>query len=330
MAGTAVSETLGRLELHIADETSRWEEQLRYVDHDFYHTAAYHRFSEEQGEGKAFLAVYQESESRRLLWPYLLHPIDGLGHERLGHEAYFDVTSVYGYPGPLGLGCDGDEPFLQRAHDAMLDVWRSQRAVSAFTRLHPILENHRLLPARCPASQRGEIVSIDLKQDPQTTWLGYRRDVRRGIRKARRAGVTVAEDVEVRQLDRFIDLYHQTMHRVGAAESYFFSRDYFRRFFDRMGSRAYLMTAELDGRMLASGIFVECDGIVQFHLSGSDDEFLHLTPTKLLLDGVRLRAAERGNHSFHLGGGRVETATTFSSSNRASRNGRILFTSGVR
>ncbi len=303
MASTAVSETLGRLELHTADEASRWEEQLRHVDHDFYHTAAYHQFSEEQGEGKAFLAVYQESESRRLLWPYLLRPIDGLDEEGLGHEAYFDVTSVYGYSGPLGLGCDGDEPFLQRAHDAVLDVWRSQRAVSAFTRLHPIIENHRLLPAQCPASQRGETVSIDLTGDPETTWLAYRKTLRHDIKKAKRAGVTVTEDVEVRQLDRFIDLYHQTMQRAGAAESYFFGRHYFRRFFDRMGARAYLVTAALGGRMLAGGIFVECDGIVQYHLSAGDEEFRHVTPTKALLDEVRLRAAQRGNHSFHLGGG---------------------------
>lgn len=297
MAGTAVSETLGRLELH-TPESSRWDEQLRYVDHDFYHTAAYHRFSEEQGEGKAFLAVYQEDGSRRLLWPYLLRPIDGLGR-----DGYFDVTSVYGYPGPLGLGCEDDEPFLRRAHEALLDGWRSQRAVSAFTRLNPVLENHRLLPAACPASQRGETVSIDLTCDPETTWLAYRKTLRHDINKARRAGVRVAEDVEVRQLNRFIDLYHQTMRRAGAAESYFFGRDYFRRFFDRMGSRAYLMTAELDGRLLAGGIFVECDGIVQYHLSASDEEFRHLTPTKPLLDEVRLRAAQRGNHSFHLGGG---------------------------
>ena len=102
MAGTAVSETLGRLELHTADDPSQWDEQLRYVDHDFYHTAAYHQFSEEQGEGKAFLAVYREGDNRRLLWPYLLRRIDGLGS-----GGYFDVTSVYGYPGPLGVGLRG-------------------------------------------------------------------------------------------------------------------------------------------------------------------------------------------------------------------------------
>ena len=175
--------------------------------------------------------------------------------------------------------------------------------MSAFTRLHPILENHRLLPGNCPASQRGQTVSIDLTQVPEAIWLGYRKDVRPYIRKARRAGVVVTEDTDLRQLDRFIDLYHQTMRRVGAAESYFFGRDYFRRFFDRMGSRAYLMTAELDGRMLAGGIFVECDGIVQYHLSAGDEEFRHLAPTKALLDEVRLRAAQRGNHTFHLGGG---------------------------
>ena len=302
MAGTSVSEALGRLDLLTSDDTSRWDEQLRHVDHDFYHTAAYHLFSQEQGEGEAFLAVYQEGESR-LLWPYLLRPINGLGSTGLGTERYFDVTSVYGYPGPLGSRCEGSERFRQRAYDAILDAWRSQRAVSAFTRLHPLLANHRLLPTSRPASQRGQTISIDLTDDPETASRAYRKTLRHDIKKARRAGVAVIEDVELRRLDRFIELYHQTMHRAGAVERHFFSPDYFRRFFDRMGSRAYLMTAELDSRMIGGGIFVECDGIVQYHFSAGDEEFRHLAPSKLLLDEVRRRAAARGNHTLYLGGG---------------------------
>ena len=298
MPATVASEALGRLEHYTADQTAQWEEQLRCVDHDFYHGAAYHQFSQQQGAGEAFLAVYKESDSHRLLWPYLRRPIEGLGSE--GH---FDVTSVYGYPGPLGLGCEGDRPFLQRAYASILDLWKSQHVVAAFTRLHPILENHRLFAPQCPPTPRGETVSIDLTQDPEAIWLGYRQHVRRYIKKARRAGVVVTEDTALRQLDRFIELYHQTMHRKRAAKSYFFKRAYFHEFFERLGSRAYLMTAALDGRVLAGGIFVECGGIAQYHLGASEEASLRLAPTKLLFDEVRLRAAERGNHSFHLGGG---------------------------
>ena len=298
MPATVASEALGRLEHYTAGQTAQWEEQLRFADHDFYHSAAFHQFSQEQGEGEAFLAVYKENDSRRLLWPYLRRPIEGLGS-----EGYFDVTSVYGYPGPLGLGCEGDEPFLQRAYDSICDLWKAQRVVAAFTRLHPILENHRLFAPQCPPTPHGETVSIDLTQDPEAIWLGYRKDVRPYIKKARRAGVVVTEDTDLRQLDRFIELYHQTMQRKRAAKNYFFSRDYFRRFFERLGARAYLMIAELEGRVLAGGIFVEYDGIVQYHLSASDEEFRRLAPTKLLLEEVRLRSAERGNHTFHLGGG---------------------------
>ena len=312
MPATVASEALGRLEHCTADQAAQWEEQLRFVDHDFYHSSAFHLFSQEQGEGEAFLAIYKEGDRRRLLWPYLLRPIEGLGG-----EGYFDVTSVYGYPGPLGLGCEGDEPFLQRAYDSICELWKTQRVVAAFTRLHPLVGNHRLLPQRCRASQRGETISIDLTQGPAAIWRGYRKNVRTDVKKARRAGITVAEDVELRQLDCFIGLYHQTMRRKRAGENYFFSGDYFRRFFERLGTRACLMIAELEGRILAGGIFVEHDGVVQYHLSASDEEFGRLAPTKLLLEEVRLRSAERGNHSFHLGdgtGGNSDSLFQFKSS----------------
>ena len=55
--------------------------------------------------------------------------------------------------------------------------------------------------------------------------------------------------------------------------------------------------------MAAAGLFVETRGIVQYHLSGTDDAFRDVQPTKLMLHFVRAWARDRGNHVFHLGGG---------------------------
>jgi hypothetical protein len=45
------------------------------------------------------------------------------------------------------------------------------------------------------------------------------------------------------------------------------------------------------------------DGIVQFHLSGTAEDHLRLSPSKLMIDQVWRAARQSGARLFHLGGG---------------------------
>ena len=126
-----------------------WAEWLAAVAHDFYHTAAYHRFSQACGEGEAFLAIYGD-RAKFVAWPYLLRRVaDSAGLES---SRFTDVTSVYGYPGPLVCNCADDGVFLASAWEALVKVWRKQDVVTVFTRFHPVLENHQWLSGFCLTS----------------------------------------------------------------------------------------------------------------------------------------------------------------------------------
>ena len=270
------------------EEWSRWLEAL---PHDFYHTAAYHRFSQESGEGEAVLAVYGSRE-RFLAWPYLLRP---LGQLR-------DITSVYGYSGPLAFGCQShDDPFLNRARREIRELWRSEQAVSAFTRLHPLLENHRWAG---DAAASGSTVSIDLTLDEAVIWRDYQPGLRNRIHHGRRLGLATEIDEPWRRLEDFAGFYQATMLRNHAAPSYFFSVDYFHRLKRALGSHAWLFLTRCRGDIAAAGIFIEYGGVVQNHFSVNNQKYLHLAPTKVLLDDVRRWAKARGTRVFHLGGGR--------------------------
>lgn len=286
----------GQLDVIPVSNVTSWREALDGVEHDFYHEAAYHQFCQTHGEGEAFLAVYRE-ENSALLWPYLLRPIEGFGAEN-----YCDITSVYGYPGPLAKGASPD--CAHRGLSAVKEHWRSRNAVTAFTRLHPLLGNHALLDGAAPAEESGSTVAIDLRLSAEEIWRGYRKTLRYEIRRARKHGLKVTPDRDLAKLARFVDLYHETMTRNRAAPLYFFGFDYFTALFEAFAGRAHLFTV-CDGEVVvAGGVFVETDGIVQYHLGGSDSRYANLAPAKLLLDEVRLWAAARGHHYLHLGGGR--------------------------
>jgi lipid II:glycine glycyltransferase (peptidoglycan interpeptide bridge formation enzyme) len=55
--------------------------------------------------------------------------------------------------------------------------------------------------------------------------------------------------------------------------------------------------------LAAAGLFIATDGIVQYHLGGTDERYLALAPSKLMLDFVWRWALEESQNVFHLGGG---------------------------
>jgi Acetyltransferase (GNAT) domain len=308
-------------DLHIIAATSpEWADWLVMVPHDFYHTAAYHHLAQQCGEGEAFLAVYGDRR-QFLAWPHLRRPVSECAG--LEDSRFYDVGSVYGYPGPILHNALGDEDFLERAWTALIESWRSQRVVAAFTRFHPLLENHVWVrPAATPPaadlmrSERsldclyrglvpsGQTVSIDLTLAESEILRQYQKILRQEIGAGHRQGLRTAVDDDWTALPDFIDLYHRTMSRNDASPQYFFSADYFRRLREALGTHLRLMVTRLENKVAAAMVFVEYQGLVHAHLAGSNDELKRLSPLKVLLDDVRRWAQERGDRVFHLGGGR--------------------------
>src|SRR5262249_30668920 len=126
-----------KVELFAASDPA-WDDYLSVAKRDIYHLAAYHTYAEGSGEGEAMLIIVG-GRGRGVGWPYLLRRIDAV--EGLAGTDATDVTSVYGYPGPIAWGCQPGDSFLAEAWQHILEVWRQQRVVSAFTRFHPLLGN---------------------------------------------------------------------------------------------------------------------------------------------------------------------------------------------
>ena len=94
------------------------------------------------------------------------------------------------------------------------------------------------------------------------------------------------------------------MRRVKAEESYFFDPTYFFDLAKSLGPVLKLFVVKMpDGEVISGGLFTLCEGIVQYHLGGTRDTALKLSPMVLLLETVRRWANENGAHIFHLGGG---------------------------
>ena len=282
----------------LTPDSATWLEILADNAHDFYRLPAYLQLCarQEGGTAEAFLA---REGKERFLAPLIFRPIlPGM----VGRDLQYDVTTPYGYGGPLATTADAD--FLQRAVVALVDGLRERSAVSAFFRLHPLLP-FPVAPLESVGmvAQTGETVAIDLRLPAEELWRQTRSGHRSEINKLRRNGY-VAEMAPVAEyLPQFETLYAQTMRRVGASEQYHFSQDYFSDLCAALGERLHLCVVRIEGEVTCAALFTEVDGIVQYHLSGVHDSFVSCHPAKIMLDFARGWAKERGNHLLHLGGG---------------------------
>jgi dTDP-4-amino-4,6-dideoxygalactose transaminase len=280
------------------EQQEEWMEMLkRVMRHDFYHLPQYHRVEERRLKAAAHLFTYREGDYLIAL-PLLLRSVGEIG---LGWN---DATSVYGYGGPVASHERMPESVIRNFQAALREGLVERRVTAVFSRLHPLIPQQDLLSGLGECCRGGQTISVDLTQSPQKQREQYRNTNKCIINRQRRKGnIVCLNDLEKRYLSEFACIYEETMRRVDAAPIYFFGDDYFSELARELGPALHLFVAMIGGKASAAGMFTVCDGIVQYHLGGTRNEFLKFSPMTLLFDAVRLWANEIGAHAFHLGGG---------------------------
>lgn len=285
------------------DQPDQWLKVLdRSFQYDFYHLPSYHALAEERGEGEAHLFVYTE-ERYILAIPLLLRPIGAVPELAGVGQGWWDATSVYGYAGPVASHADMPLDVVRRFQTALHECLHQRSVVTAFSRLHPLISQSGLLSGMGVCRPVSQTVSIDLTSPIDVQRAQYRKNHKHGINKLQRMGLICLHDQNCLHLHEFVDIYYETMQRVNASTQYFFERTYFDQLMAALEPQMHLFVCRLKDKIICGGLFSICNGIVQYHLGGTLNEYYDLAPTKLLFDTVRLWANERNAHVFHLGGG---------------------------
>jgi hypothetical protein len=292
------------MKLQIIDPSDPlWMETLHHLRYDFYHLPVYVSLEAQRSQASAKAALIQ-AEGKILFLPYLLRRCDDIFENDRQASEIFDLVSPYGYPGFLMNSAAENSDFIQAAIEQLIQGLKAEGVCSVLLRLHPIL-NHRFnqLYSSSFCRVHSETVAIDLSLSEAEIWHQTRSEHRNKINKCKRAGFT-ARFVPCReQMDTFIDIYTETMNRVGASSTYYFTSDYFFHLAEALQEKLHLCIVELDRQSVCAGLFTECCGIVQYHLGGTRQAYMKQSPSTLMFDWVRRWAQERGNQVFHLGGG---------------------------
>ncbi|NNE76333.1 MAG: peptidoglycan bridge formation glycyltransferase FemA/FemB family protein [Pricia sp.] len=282
--------------IEIITDREEWNDTINKIGHyDFYHTYYYHLLSKKDEETH-ILIVYSEGELIIAL-PLLLRNIPD--------TSYRDATSVYGYAGPIcnTPGTKSDiELFQKKLHDFLI----AENIISVFTRLHPYINYQEIILNNIGSIiSPGKVVHIDLRKQLDIQRQQYGSRLKTYVNKARRL-YTIFEGKEEKDIQQFMDMYHENMRRVNADEYYFFDSRYFYQLMISSFFKVDLLLCSSDetGQMIGGAMFIKTGDIVQYHLSCCKEQYLHLNPVKLLIDEMRIKATEEGYTYFNLGGGK--------------------------
>ncbi|GHT68290.1 hypothetical protein AGMMS50239_33060 [Bacteroidia bacterium] len=274
-----------------SENEAQWNEIIQSMnDFDFYHLLEYHRLDK---SGDPLLLHYSDETSAFAL-PVILRPVEG--------TEYNDITSIYGYSGPLSNTNRPDRESVKQFHKNLLHFFDENSVVSVFSRLHPLFPvQEQILEGIGNTLNTGTTVAIDLNLPENEQRWQYSHSLKNDINRLKRKKLMVKEAKTKAEIEAFVDIYTETMNRVHASKIYFFNNDYFFRFLETLPSVLYL--AYYEEKIISGSLFTDCNGIIQPHLSATRNDYLCLSPLKYVWDQIRLYSIEKRKNYMHLGGG---------------------------
>ncbi len=242
-----------------------------------------------------------EAEETELVAPLVVRPIAG--------GPGLDATSPYGYPGlalpapALGdlLPSNGSGPVGPLPREDEVPVLDPAAIDFSATGLVSIFLRHRLSGPTLAGATPRNVVQIADPELPAKSRPSDRRQVSRNFDAG--YGLRIIRGTYTEPEDRaaFHAVYEQTMRRTGAADHYFFSREYFDQILESK-STWLALTDTPAGEVAAASIAAVSDGFLHYYLSGSADAHLGDSPMKNIVSSLVEHAEELGM-PLNLGGG---------------------------
>lgn len=225
------------------------------------------------------------------------NPIDKIGAIDCD-EGYYDLETPYGYGGFYTN--DLDVGFVGRAIEKYRERCHEENIIAEFIRFHPFNPfPHRFgkLFDMCIYDRNVAVVDLQLPHDER--WKQYSGNTRNILRKCSKTQTfRRTEDVE-----KFVDLYYETMKKNEADEFYYFDTRYFYHLLNVDGVHLYEVVYE--GKTIAMSFFMCTSEIAHYHLSANDADYLKLNANYFILDNAFEEAKKWGAKYFLLGGGRI-------------------------
>lgn len=280
-----------------------------------------------------------EDGNLKIFWPHLIRDISKISQFK--KFKYYDLTTPYGYGGPLLVSNTENEnkeeinESLKIFFKEYKDYALKNNYVSEFIRFHPVFQNWELFNKIFDIDHLNDVVVINLEEDLEKIWQNIKKGHKYNIKKSEKEGckVKVINKPNEKNIEDFIKIYYQTMDKNQASKKYYFPEKFIKDHFKLLN--AVLIETEYKNKIIGSSIFICGNKIIHYFLSGASEEFKGLYPSNLTLWEAIKWAKENNFKILHLGGGRgkndslFEFKKGFSDLLRPFKAGKIIFNNDI-
>lgn len=266
---------------------------LNSLDYDFYHTWQYHNLSK---EGNPIMFKYSLGND------FIAFP---LLKRNIPHSKFHDMTSVYGYSGPISnkafenISCQMKDSFRREFCNFLSD----NKIISVFSRLNPFIGHVPFMEKFEGVHDNGKIVVINLLESLEMQRSRYFSGLLRKINRLKRLGFYVRESKSPEAIKEFLDIYTENMKRVCATNFYMFTEEYFQNLLYSTDFHSKLILVYHENIVVCGEIIVFTQKVMHSHLLGTRTEYMRYSPAKLITDEISQMGRQLGMHYFNLGGG---------------------------
>ena len=219
---------------------------------------------------------------------------------------YYDLVTPYGYGGPhiVKLTNGYSKEMLVNAFQASFQRYcKEEHIVSEFIRFYPLSSNGIDFQSVYGSGLNRYTLGTNLRDYEDPIQMEFSKSCRKTIRQVMKKGVTYRATRSPRDINNFVDIYYLNMERKHADSYYFFGKDYFNKIMEYFAPNVLLAEAIYCEKTIAAGLYFLSNNIIHAHLSGTDTDYLYLSPAYILKYGTAMWGKENGFDFIHYGGG---------------------------
>jgi len=259
-----------------------------------YHVA----YSTRIQNSRPLLWCYEDGKNR-FAYPFLLTPVM-LNQTDTG---YYDISSIYGYAGPLATS--QDEDFLKAAWEAFDDWAAEHKVIAEFTRFSLYGDNTSFAHPQARIEANRPQAVTDMPDDTDTLLASLNKKTRNMIRKAEKAGLEARILNPADHINAFRALYDETMDRNDAPDFFSYDDRYYDLLLSLPQGELVLAGVYAEGRMVAAAMAVAHGQGALYHLGASVQEYNSLGAGNLALFEMQKALLKQGVKFVTVGGGRT-------------------------
>jgi len=296
----------GAISIVKCSERDVWRDALnRCAPFDVCHLPEYHcAYETREAEGSALLWVY-DCGGDTFCYPFFLSPVNIINGEEVWESGFRDISSVYGYSGPLSSTTDSD--FLSRAWSEFDEWSKSQKVIAEFVRFSCFVDNDHLAHPKCDIASNRPIAFSNLPDTSKEYFANLRGKTRNMVHRAERSGLIGRIESLSAGLDAFRELYQRTMQRNQSTTFFDYGDLYYDHLLNLDEEEVFISCIYNEEKLVSGAIALAHGEGSLYHLGANDADFMRNGCGNLCLFKMTSHLIELGVRYLTMGGGRTTT-----------------------